>query len=166
MASSSLPYGAPPGGHWADEKFCGPQTMGIACVLIICFWPGACCAPACPCDTRQVYVAPDGKKYIPDPGKGPITVQPVIPSNSSTIVITRNESGKLGLGFQRKDGRSSGPCNVHALAPDGPAEKSGKIKVGDMLYSVNGTNVHNLSIAEIMKLMSGDPETDISLVMG
>jgi len=53
------PPGAPAGGQWQQEKFCGIVTM---VVTAFCCW----CAFCCPCDTRPVYVGPDGKTYKED----------------------------------------------------------------------------------------------------
>ena len=50
------PPGAPPGGVWVNDNYCGPVTICIA--ILICF--PTCC---CPCDTRTVYLAPNGQKF-------------------------------------------------------------------------------------------------------
>ncbi|CAE8618612.1 unnamed protein product [Polarella glacialis] len=51
-----VPYGAPPGGYWATEKYCGIITILIA----LCICPFVCC---CPCDERDVYVDPGGRRW-------------------------------------------------------------------------------------------------------
>ena len=56
MTQMAPPYGAPPGGHYENEQFCGVITILIAIFLVPC----VCC---CPCDSRQVYVAPDGRRF-------------------------------------------------------------------------------------------------------
>ncbi len=57
------PMGAPPGGYWRMQPTVGPITMGIN-LLLLCFLvpPVFCC---CPCDTRYVYIAPNGIAYMP-----------------------------------------------------------------------------------------------------
>ena len=55
-AMGTPPVGAPAGGVWARESFCGPVTLLIG----ICFFIPSC---FCPCDQRNVYIAPDGMKY-------------------------------------------------------------------------------------------------------
>mmetsp|Transcript_6251 Transcript_6251/g.18491 ORF Transcript_6251/g.18491 Transcript_6251/m.18491 type:complete len:87 (+) Transcript_6251:118-378(+) len=55
VADTSVPPGAPPGGTWVEEKYCGPMSWCVGCLLC---W----CVVCCPFDTRQVYQAPDGKK--------------------------------------------------------------------------------------------------------
>merc|ERR1740139_591681 len=57
-----VPPGAPPGGQMVHEKYPGQITWisaGVCCVCTCC----GCLALACPCDERDVYVAPNGKKY-------------------------------------------------------------------------------------------------------
>ena len=56
VAPISGPPGAPPGGEYIIEKHCGIITILIG--LFLC--PCVCC---CPCDTQEVYVAPDGTRW-------------------------------------------------------------------------------------------------------
>ena len=58
------PQGAPPGGYWMQQQTVGPATMGILAGLCLCLCipPVFCC---CPCDTRYVYMAPNGVAYMP-----------------------------------------------------------------------------------------------------
>ena len=58
MVVQTAPPGAPPGGHWAEESYCGPAS----CCVGICLFPCIC---FCPFDKRQVYYAPNGMKYMP-----------------------------------------------------------------------------------------------------
>ena len=53
------PLGAPPGGMWVQDSYCGPVTFLIG-FFVFCF---VCC---CPCDKRLVYQAPSGEKYNKD----------------------------------------------------------------------------------------------------
>ena len=52
----NAPPGVPPGGYYKMEKYCGPVTWCIGCFVFAC----VCC---CPCDDREVYIAPNGAKY-------------------------------------------------------------------------------------------------------
>ena len=56
VAGAVPPPGAPPGGRWGQEPYCGPVSLCIFCFL---FWPIVCC----PVDSRTVYFAPDGRRY-------------------------------------------------------------------------------------------------------
>jgi len=47
---------APPGGTWTTESYIGPTTFCMA----FCLSP---LAVVCPCDTRSVYIAPNGTHY-------------------------------------------------------------------------------------------------------
>lgn len=53
---SNVPPGAPPGGYWTMDRYCGVVTTLL--FLFCCI-----CAPCCPCDEREVYRAPNGQKY-------------------------------------------------------------------------------------------------------
>jgi hypothetical protein len=57
LMQTNIPYGAPPGGHYESEQYCGVVTILIGIFLFPC----VCC---CPCDSRQVYVAPDGRRFM------------------------------------------------------------------------------------------------------
>jgi hypothetical protein len=48
---------APPGGYWTEESYCGPASCCIGVFLLPCI----CC---CPIDRRQVYISPDGRKFL------------------------------------------------------------------------------------------------------
>ena len=58
------PRGAPPGGYWTQQPMVGPTTMIINAALCFFFLapPVFCC---CPCDSRYVYIAPNGIAYAP-----------------------------------------------------------------------------------------------------
>ena len=53
----SGPPGAPLGGVYTIESHCGVITILIAVFVFPCI----CC---CPCDTQEVYVAPDGTRWL------------------------------------------------------------------------------------------------------
>merc|ERR1712151_1389452 len=60
--SASGPPGAPPGGRMIHEKYMGSiswVSAGVVCFFTCC----GCLVFACPCDERDVYVAPNGQKY-------------------------------------------------------------------------------------------------------
>merc|ERR1711990_955623 len=50
MPGMGPPPGAPAGGQWVPDQYCGIITILIAIFLVPC----VCC---CPCDTRSVYLA-------------------------------------------------------------------------------------------------------------
>ena len=60
----NMPFGAAPGGIWRTEQYSGMVTLIIFVVLILIGGLLFCWAPfCCPCDSRQVYVAPNGQKH-------------------------------------------------------------------------------------------------------
>lgn len=60
------PPGVVPNGRYVHEHWCGPSTTVAAAMLAIFFLPALCCLPACKCDTREVYIAPSGQKFLRD----------------------------------------------------------------------------------------------------
>ena len=52
----NVPAGAPPGGQYKIEKYMGPLSWCICCFA-------CCCVICCPCDEREIYLAPNGRKY-------------------------------------------------------------------------------------------------------
>jgi len=58
-----LPPGVPPGSHFAHEMYVGGTTTAFAVGGCLCCGPLACCILACPIDERDVYIAPDGRKF-------------------------------------------------------------------------------------------------------
>ena len=59
------PPGAPGGGVWTEDKYCGKTTWTACIVVTLLFFPAASCVPCCKCDTRTVY-------KIPGRGIGPL----------------------------------------------------------------------------------------------
>ena len=54
------PPGCPPGGVFKNVPYVGDTTWCIA----LCFLEVALCTPLlCPCDTKEMYIAPDGTHY-------------------------------------------------------------------------------------------------------
>ena len=58
------PPGAPPGGVYMQQQYCGDQTCLATLIVALFFWPAVCCVPACKCDHRLVYKAPNGVLYL------------------------------------------------------------------------------------------------------
>jgi len=56
------PPGCPPGGVFKNVPYVGDTTWCIA----LCFLEVTLCTPLlCPCDTKEMYIAPDGTHYSP-----------------------------------------------------------------------------------------------------
>ena len=70
-ASSGAPPGALEGGTWVPEPFCGDATLVATILAAIIFWPALCCIPCCKCDSRLIYIAPDGSRHLPHGGPVP-----------------------------------------------------------------------------------------------
>mmetsp|Transcript_25207 Transcript_25207/g.80586 ORF Transcript_25207/g.80586 Transcript_25207/m.80586 type:complete len:94 (+) Transcript_25207:38-319(+) len=59
VAGRPAPPGAPPGGHYAMKPYCGVVTILITAFICVC-------AGFCPCDSKEVYIAPNGQAYTPE----------------------------------------------------------------------------------------------------
>ena len=65
------PPGAPPGGVFFAQQYCGDQTCLATIIVALFFWPAVCCVPACKCDQRLVYKAPNGVLYLENGAQAP-----------------------------------------------------------------------------------------------
>ncbi|MBA2727558.1 MAG: PDZ domain-containing protein [Parachlamydiaceae bacterium] len=77
-------------------------------------------------------------------------------------VKTRLQKGFQGIGIVL----TQAPDNsiyISDLAPQGPAAKSGQVKIGDRLVEVNDQKVNTLPFDKITELMRGDKGTNIKL---
>ena len=57
------PPGGAPGGRWTTDKYMGPFSWGIGLCTCCCL-----CFMCCPCDERQVYQEPSGRKILQSGG--------------------------------------------------------------------------------------------------
>jgi len=55
--------GLPPGGCFQNENYVGGNTKVIAGVCFFCIGPFALLILQCPMDEREVYFAPDGRRF-------------------------------------------------------------------------------------------------------
>jgi hypothetical protein len=72
----------------------------------------------------------------------------------------------VGISFV-KDFRSGayGPYIITQTLPNSPAEICGHIHTGDLLFSVNGTNVHDKDATQVTALILGEPGTPVVLAI-
>eukprot|EP00443_Scrippsiella_acuminata_P032997 CAMPEP_0115182058 /NCGR_PEP_ID=MMETSP0270-20121206/7749_1 /TAXON_ID=71861 /ORGANISM="Scrippsiella trochoidea, Strain CCMP3099" /LENGTH=199 /DNA_ID=CAMNT_0002595097 /DNA_START=64 /DNA_END=663 /DNA_ORIENTATION=+ len=63
VGTGGLPAGVPPNSRSEHEKYIGTNTMLFAVGGCLCCGPCACCILLCPLDERNVYSAPDGRKF-------------------------------------------------------------------------------------------------------
>ena len=82
---------------------------------------------------------------------------------STTVTIVRAVDGSVGLRFLRPKGATCGPFQVSSLVPNGAAERSGGIKVGDCFYAVDGRDVSTLDDAAVAGLLRGVPSAAFTL---
>mmetsp|Transcript_329 Transcript_329/g.606 ORF Transcript_329/g.606 Transcript_329/m.606 type:complete len:135 (+) Transcript_329:152-556(+) len=58
---------------------------------------------------------------------------------------------------------SNGQLFIHSLSTGGPAERSGQVMAGDLLFSINGTEVTGLHVSMVAPLLAGEPGSIVRL---
>ena len=61
------------------------------------------------------------------------------------------------------EARGRGPSYVAELAPGGSADRSGRLRVGDQLLSVNGQAIQGMTPAELSQIISGPEGSSVRL---
>jgi C-terminal processing protease CtpA/Prc len=85
------------------------------------------------------------------------------PSAAATdVVFTRNAYGGLGINFAKADAKAT-MYTVAQMAPCGPAARSGNLKLGDGIVTVDGAEISSLLPAEVTKKIVGQPYTQVTL---
>ena len=82
-----------------------------------------------------------------------------------TVEMVRGHKGMVGFDFFRNDGLTSGPCHIWHITPNSPADESGCFKVGDAIFEIDGESVLNLGMQEIRSLMSGLPNSRMTVLL-
>jgi ankyrin repeat protein len=82
-----------------------------------------------------------------------------------TALIVRADDGTVGLRFLRSGGATAGPFQVTRLVPQGAAERSGAVEVGEHFRAVNGWDVTALDDAAVAGLFRGAPGTTLTLLL-
>ena len=78
----------------------------------------------------------------------------------------RSSDGSIGVRISRRSAPNSphgAAFFVTILVPGGPAEMSNQLLVGDEVIKINGSRVTSLSMEEVRWLLSGAPQTKITL---
>jgi hypothetical protein len=82
-----------------------------------------------------------------------------------TAVIMRGDKGSVGLRFLRSGGATAGPYEVTFLVPQGAAERSRVVEVGNHFRAVNGHDVTALDDTAVAGLCRGAPGTTLTLLL-
>ncbi|OQV22282.1 Protein lap4 [Hypsibius exemplaris] len=91
---------------------------------------------------------------------------PAIPTMETVmkkqVVIVSLPKGPNGLGFSIAGGRGTAPYKendesifISRIAPDGTAEKSGNLFVGDRIVAINGVNIEDSRHSDAVSLLTG-----------
>ena len=82
------------------------------------------------------------------------------------FLIKRGPAGSIGIQFRRKPNASDlangGPCELVALASNGPARVAG-LEAGDLIYGVDRQSVIGKSVAEVSELIRGEAGTYVQI---
>ena len=85
------------------------------------------------------------------------------PSAAATdVVFTRNAYGGLGINFAKADAKAT-MYTVAQMAPCGPAARSGNLKLGDGIVTVDGAEISSLLPGEVTNKIVGQPYTQVTL---
>lgn len=87
---------------------------------------------------------------------------PAIPPPTTEIVaatIIRDLDGSPG--FSIIGGQAAEPIRISSLTPGGAAERTGKLRVGDRILSVNGVNVKFARQDQVVTLLTSNRENEI-----
>jgi len=84
-------------------------------------------------------------------------------SNHSLITLTRGLNGMVGITFCKA--AQSGPYTVMEVSSQGAAHRSGLLKSGDLIQSIDQQSVYNLDSRQVSKLLVGPPGSTVSLVI-
>jgi hypothetical protein len=89
-------------------------------------------------------------------------------SRTRTVEIYRNPGAPdevvgIGLTFGRMPGKWDGPCEIFGFVSGGNAGASGKLRPGDLIHEVTGTNIYKVSDTEVRRLIMGAPGTKLTL---
>ncbi|VDM42227.1 unnamed protein product, partial [Toxocara canis] len=94
-----------------------------------------------------------------------------VDSSSSTketisTAIRRDLDGSPGFSVAGGKGASTGdPIVISSLTPGGAAERDGKLRVGDRVLSINGTNMRGARHDQAVALLTGFSSNEIYLVV-
>jgi hypothetical protein len=80
-----------------------------------------------------------------------------------TVELSRDEHGKLGMGFRRLNNARSGPIRIVQIAPGSPVDESPFLEVGDVFFAVNGQDITMLDNCEVSALIQGRAHDRIAL---
>lgn len=80
-----------------------------------------------------------------------------------STTITRDSNGSTGFGITTVSGEPS--IVISSIAPGGHAEIDGKIRAGDHVLSINGTNVRNATLDQALALLTGSHGNEVYLVV-
>ena len=78
------------------------------------------------------------------------------------VKFNRGPQGNVGIRCEKLDHLGA---RIVRLIPDGPALTCGKLAVGDVIESVDGTSLASLSLDEICDHFTGQPGSTITLYL-
>jgi C-terminal processing protease CtpA/Prc len=78
------------------------------------------------------------------------------------ITLERGLNGMVGISFARTQ---AGPYTVIELSSQGAAHRTGLLKSGDLIHSIDQQSLYNLDSQQVSKLLTGPPDSILSLVL-
>jgi hypothetical protein len=102
----------------------------------------------------------DDKPVIADCVSASLTLHVI--RDNITVNVVRDENGSIGIGLAKD---SAGRLCVTLLAPAGAADRSGLIKIGDIVRRVGSHDTAALSPADVKPFVSGAAGTTLTMVI-
>jgi hypothetical protein len=84
-------------------------------------------------------------------------------SDHSLVTLARGLNGLVGISFGKA--AQSGPYTVMEVSSQGAAHRSGLLKSGDLIHSIQQQSVYNLDSRQVSELLTGPPGSTVSFVI-
>ncbi|XP_070545261.1 tyrosine-protein phosphatase non-receptor type 13-like isoform X2 [Ptychodera flava] len=95
------------------------------------------------------------------PTESPVKTAATTSNEMSTISIRRTNAGHLGVSLRS----SGGSIWIEDVTIGSPAYKNGNVKIGDEVYSINGTLMKGTRLGHAMEILDdADPVVDLQLI--
>jgi len=117
-----------------------------------------CACFACCCFTNMFASPTSGHEETKDSGAS--NCRAIDMDNCFIVQFTRGSQGNVGMTILRDV--NSEQWRIAQLTPGGPAEKTGRFELGDVLTDINAETVDpQMSADQVIAMLRGDPNTSV-----
>ena len=86
-----------------------------------------------------------------------------VPSSTSNAAPNKSSLAGVGIVFSTAGHQNNSGLVVASLAVDGPADKSGQVKAGDVLVSIDRVDVRGVSAEDLAPYILGPPGSKVNI---